>query len=165
MSRQFAGTVDVDDVADEAITRFLVACIEGRVESGRNPDAYLLQIAKNTALGVLRHRREERLDEDRESDDPRMVDAFTAIAATDLVDWLFTQLRAARDIDARRALSAALDIASAGEVPSVRSVARRADMPPTTTYRALLRIRALLASTEVERAGRLTRSSDVEQGE
>lgn len=153
LSKQFNGGVDVDDLADEAITRFLVACNEGQVDSRRNPDAYLLRIAKNAALGVLRDQREEDVGDVQDFDDPTVLDAFAAITTTELIDWLFTQLRAARDVESRRVLAAARDIAYAGSQPSVRSVAKRAEIPVTSTYRAVLRIRALLASAEVERAG------------
>jgi DNA-directed RNA polymerase specialized sigma24 family protein len=150
LATKFETSLDLDDIADEAITRFLIACIDGQVDVSRNPDAYLLRIARNAALDVLRSHREDP-GEVPDFDDGRPLESFASIDRVDLINWLYCRLRAARDVDARKALAAARDLAESGEVPTVRSVARKTGLSPSSTYRAVLRIRVLLESAELER--------------
>lgn len=125
----------------------------------QNPDAYLLRIARNAAVDLLRVQREDP-GEVPDFDDPRPLEAFSSVVEADLVEWLFRRLRAARDVEARRVLAAARDLTYAGDQPTVRSVAERAEMSPSSAYRAVLRLRALLESVNVEHdppSGRSTR--------
>jgi hypothetical protein len=159
LAGRFDDSLDLDNVADEAITRFLVACIEGRVDEARNPDAYLLRIARNAAVDLLRVQREDP-GEVPDFDDPRPFDAFATVVSSDLVEWLFCRLRSARDVEARRVLAAARDLAYAGDQPTIRSVAERSEITPSSTYRAVLRIRAVLETVNVERDPPSRRSTE-----
>lgn len=148
---------DVDDVADEAVSRFLVALMNGQVNLKRNPDAYLLRTAERIGIDILRRRREDPV-EVADFSDRRLLDGFVAVDDTDLINWMFSKLRAARDVEARKVLAAARDLADLGERATVRSVSERTGTPPSTVYRAVLRLRALLTSAQVEHEGRQRRS-------
>ena len=144
LRRPFPGE-DIDDAVDEAIVRFITAVSRGRVDVGGNPAGYLYRIARRVMLDTIARRAESPMEDVGDRSDPATLEQLCAVEDAAQIEWMFSRLRALRDVEARRVLAAARDLAAIGREVTVRSVAERAELPPTTTWRALKRIRALLA--------------------
>lgn len=142
--------LDADDVVQTAIVR-LLSRRAGRGTEIRNPEGYVLFVARNAAIDLIRARRRRREVEldaagdtaSEEDSIARLLERHATRAA--VVDGMRT-LIAADDQRTIRIITAWLDMAEElGRGPSTREVERRVGVSHATVAKALKRFRALLS--------------------
>jgi DNA-directed RNA polymerase specialized sigma24 family protein len=143
--RTSARVVDAEDVADEAIVRFLARVATAQIDRDKSPAGYLVTITRNLARRLAVEEGAVELDRIEE------LPAAPPVVAVEDAEQLQTVMRRLHrrgDTRAVRALVAWLDVAYAGEEPTLRAVATYADMSTMSILRALRRAREVAASTD-----------------
>jgi DNA-directed RNA polymerase specialized sigma24 family protein len=140
--RAWPRALDAEDIADEAIARFLARVAGGAVDPAGSPAGYLLVIARNLAA---RHASESaRLESDALSELPA-PSPVPQVEDREQLRTAIDRLRRRGDHRAIRVLASWLDLADAGEVPTARKVGDYADMSAMSVLRALRRTNEVLA--------------------
>jgi DNA-directed RNA polymerase specialized sigma24 family protein len=131
--------MDYEDLAAEAIERFVGSYQQGRIDNDSNPAGYLRRIGANLVIDRLRRKSVPTesiamLTHDLPSSLRGNPEAITENHLV-LVS-AFRHLRNIGDPQAERVLAAILDIAGQGGNPGVREVADWAGLTRSTTHRA-----------------------------
>jgi hypothetical protein len=155
LAARFPGLRDPDDAASEALTRFVEAAHEGRVDRALRPAAYLTRIARNAAIDRLRH--EAFVDVVAEpvaagtataspmADEDAIVRLLDSDATCELVSEGIGAANRAGDHTVVRIVTWWVDMAqSLSRAPTSREVGIRAGVSHTTVREALTRFRGYL---------------------
>lgn len=139
---------DPEDVAQEALERFLKAVNGGRVDPDHSPAGYLLTIAMNVARDAGRAPGADPL-EDMAPADGTQVDQVTrmldAVASADAVRRALARAHARGDHTVLDVVSTWLDLAyQTGKEPASREVALAVGISKTTVANALARFQGFL---------------------
>lgn len=144
---------DIEEIASDAVAQLLTSAQRGMVSSAGNPTGYLLKVASNRALAVIRStRRAPVLDltdpgilglltDDQAA--ARLDDSGTAETVQQAMALAYRQ----HDATAVRVATYLLDhIQRTGDAPSSRVTAQALDLSHTGVAKALHRLRDYIAS-------------------
>jgi RNA polymerase sigma factor (sigma-70 family) len=135
---------EAEDVAQDVIVRLLKAAAEGKLADVQNPGAYLMRIARNRAVDVLRRSRDTielgELTETLGSRDDEIAAALEETADAARLRIAMTIAWEAHDELARRVVGIWLDtLDKDGKEPSNRDIAKLAGISHTTVNKAMRR--------------------------
>jgi DNA-directed RNA polymerase specialized sigma24 family protein len=133
------------DSIDAALLEFIEAASTGTVERAASPAGLLLRLTHSRAVDLARrrHRQDLPLDE-RDLAEPDDPDPLDAIASEEEVTALMRDLAAAGRHELNDVLRAWLDISERYGRATVRSVAARIGVDPSTVSRRLSEVREWL---------------------
>lgn len=158
-----SSAADAEEVAQEALERFLLAAQGGKVlgagplsdAPGGSPWGYLLRIAINLTVDRYRHQSSEAmasrplqaLSETEHPSDDNVARLFDRYATADLIEAALRVAVENKDAAVTRVIATMLDrIASTGGIPSSRTIGEHLNLSHTAVQKAQQRFRGYLGS-------------------
>jgi DNA-directed RNA polymerase specialized sigma24 family protein len=162
---RFVGQIaetDLEEIASDAVQRFMTAARQGRVSASGNPSGYLARIAMNAAIDRLR--KDHRMTLVDPSDlvdlggsyatDDEIAARLDGRADASLIRRALSAARGAGDSTVVRVVTYLLEeIERTGEVPSARAAGAALGLSHTGVAKALERFRAILGRTGASTTG------------
>jgi DNA-directed RNA polymerase specialized sigma24 family protein len=132
------------DSIDAALLEFIEAAREGRIDRGASPAGLLLRMTHRRAVDLARRRYREDLPLEEQDWVEPDDDALAAVASEEQISRLMRSLAAAGRHDLNDVVRAWLDVSQLYGHATVRSVAARLGVDPSTVSRRLTEVRAWL---------------------
>ncbi|MGD0165882.1 MAG: sigma-70 family RNA polymerase sigma factor [Gaiellaceae bacterium] len=158
LSRYLLATVidlNHDDLAETiqlSLVEFLEAVRAGRVDKERSPAGYLIRLARWRALDFVRGRARHEVPtadlEPEEEDADVATEALAALSSEEQIALLLRHNRLEGRHDLNAVVRAWLDLADFGGTPTVRAVAAKLGIAPSTVSARLAQLREILSALE-----------------